>query len=125
MRLHTILVLGLATGIIACAEKEQPLEDSRDTAVMDHMHKHAAYLDKLYSALDEGDFERAMRSAYWLSRHEAVSGLPEDLQPYLTRMREAAGVAENAEDLDSVRAAAEQISAACQDCHSAAGVATQ
>ena len=154
MKLHMLLVLGLTAGIVGCAEKEQTapeqsgameedvsavteeaavepevtpaeVEDWRDSAFMDHMHAHAEHLDDLNFALDDGDLEAAMTPAYWLSRHKTVSGLPEELQPYLVNMREAARAVEEAGDLDAARAAAQQIAKECQACHAAVGVVTQ
>lgn len=154
MKLHLILVLGLAVGVVGCAEKEQvapeqagtmeddmsavaeeaavepeamaaSTEDWRDSNFMDHMHVHAEQLDDLNFALDDGDLEAAMTPAYWLSTHKTVDGLPEELQPFLVRMRELAGAVEEAEDLETARAAAQQIGTTCQECHAAVGVATQ
>jgi predicted small lipoprotein YifL len=150
MKLHTLMVLGIAFAIAGCAEKgptaseevnEEPAteveeavpaaeaeappaqaEEWRTSAFMEHMHAHADFLDDLNYALDDGDLEMAMPPAYWLSRHDAVSGLPEDLQPYLVRLREAARAVEAAEDVDAARAASEQIAKECQACHVAAGV---
>ena len=101
------------------------IEDWRTTNLLDHMHAHAEHLDDLNYALDDGDLEGAMTPAYWLSRHREVSGLPENLQPFVVSMREAASAAEQAEDLDTARAAAQQIGVACQGCHDATGVAIQ
>ena len=154
MKLHTLLVLGLTVGIVGCAEKEQTapeqadameeevsavaeeaaaepeaapaeVEEWRNSAFMDHMHAHAEHLDDLNFALDDGDLEAAMMPAYWLSRHKAVSGLPEELQPYLVNMREAAKAVEEAGDIDAARAAAQRIAKECQACHAAVGVVTQ
>ena len=154
MKLHLLLVLGLAVSVVGCAEKEEvapeqmdameegmsaaaeeaavepeampaPAEDWRNSNFMDHMHAHAEHLDDLNFALDDDDLEAAMTPAYWLSRHKALDGLPEDLQPFLVRMRESARAVEEAEDLDAARAAARQIGTACQACHAAVGVATQ
>jgi len=145
MRLHLLLIIGLAVGIAACAEKEQaapeqaseaepaapevaseamPMqaEDWRNSTFMEHMHEHADHLDDLNFALDDGDLEGAMVAAYWLSRHETVSGLPENLQPYVVRMREAASDVEEANNLDTARAAARKIGTACQACHAETGV---
>jgi len=63
-----------------------------------------------------------MSSAYWLSRHDTVEGLPEELQPIVDRMRAAARDIEAAEDLETARAAAQRVGAECQACHSAAEV---
>jgi uncharacterized protein YdbL (DUF1318 family) len=150
MKLHVIMVLGLALGVAGCAEKEpaapeevieEPAtetapaadaeappaqsEDWRTSTFMEHMHAHADFLDDLNYALDDGDLEMAMPAAYWLSRHDTVGGLPEDLQPYLVSMREAARAVEAAEDVDAARAAAQQIARQCQACHAEAGVATE
>lgn len=156
MKLHMLLLIGLAAGIVGCAEKEQAapqqesemestepavaeapaveeaseaepdttyaqIEDWRDTDLLDHMHAHAEHLDDLNFALDDGRLEQAMTPAYWLSRHDTVSGLPTDLQPFVDRMREAARDVEAAEDLEAARAAAKRIGTECQACHSATG----
>ncbi len=94
----------------------------RNADLLDHMHAHAEHLDDLNFALDDGNLERAMTSAYWLSRHDAVEGLPAELQPIVGRMREAARAVEAAEDLEAARAAAQKIGAECQACHAAADV---
>ena len=154
MKLHMLLVLGLTVGFAGCAEKEQPApeeagtvdadvpavtEDAavepaemtadvpewRTSAFMDHMHAHAEHLDDLNFALDDGDLEAAMMPAYWLSRHKTVGGLPDELQPYLVGMREAARAVEEAQDLEAARAAAQKIAKQCQACHAAVGVATE
>ena len=144
MKLHLLLVIGLVVGIVGCAEKEQAVpgqgsemepatpavepeasaaqtKDWRDSAFMDHMHVHAEQLDDLNFALADGDLEAAVMPAYWLSRHKTVGGLPSELQPYVTRMREAARTVEEADDLVVAGAAAQEISAQCQGCHAAVG----
>ena len=157
MKLHMLLLIGFAAGIVGCAEKEQAahqqeskmestepavteapaveeapaegpdttyatIEDWRDTDLLDHMHAHAEHLDDLNFALDDGNLEQAMTAAYWLSRHDTVKDLPEDLQPFVDRMREAAGAVEAADDLEAARAGAQKIGAECQGCHAAVGV---
>ena len=93
-----------------------------DAAFVGHMHEHAEKLDELMFALADGDLVGAATPAYWLSQHEAVDGVPEEWQNYLTGMRNAAYEVETADDLETARAAAEDISAQCQSCHAAAGV---
>ena len=160
MKLRFLLFIGIAIGIVGCAEKEQAapepesemaeapaeaaeaaeataaeevpedapdttyaqVEDWRTADLLDHMHAHAEQLDDLNFALDDGNLERAMTSAYWLSRHDTVKGLPDNLQPYVDGMREAAQAVEAAEDIPAARAAAQQIGVACQGCHAAAEV---
>lgn len=157
MKLHILLLIGIAAGIVGCAEKEQAatepesemesaepavsdapaveeetadepdttyaqVEEWRTEALLDHMHAHAEQLDDLNYALDDGNLERAMSSAYWLSRHDTVKGLPEELQPIVDRMRAAARDVEAAEDLEAARAAAQRVGAECQACHAAAEV---
>ena len=144
MRLHLLLVIGLVAGIVGCTENEQAApgqgsemepatpavepgasavqsKDWRDSAFMDHMHVHAEQLDDLNFALADGDLEAAMMPAYWLSRHKTVGGLPSELQQFVIRMREAARVVEEADDLVVASAGAQDISAQCQGCHAAVG----
>lgn len=148
MKLNMIFLIGFATGIVGCAEKEQgapeqagemppavsavepeatpaQIEDWRASNFLDHMHAHAEHLDVLNFALDDGDLEQARTPAYWLSRHKTVSGLPTDLQPFVERMREAAQAVEEAEDLVAARAAAQRINTECQGCHAALKVAAR
>lgn len=109
----------------AAAEAPPPVEatDARfDAAFIGHMHEHAEKLDELMFALADGDLVGAATPAYWLSQHETVDGVPEEWQNYLTAMRNAAYEVETAEDLETARAAAEDISAQCQGCHTEAGV---
>ncbi len=157
MKLQSLLFIGIAVGIVGCAEKEQAapepesemetaqpetaevpateevaadapdttyaqVEDWRTADLLDHMHAHAEQLDDLNFALDDGNLERAMTSAYWISRHDTVKGLPENLQPFVDGMREAAQAVEAAENIAEARAAAQQIGVACQGCHTAAEV---
>ncbi len=94
----------------------------RTEALLDHMHAHAEQLDDLNYALDDGDLFRASTSAYWLRRHDVIKGLPDDLQPYVAGMRDAAGEVEEAEDIETAKAAAKRVGDACQGCHEAAEV---
>ena len=154
MKLHFLLVIGLAAGIVGCAEKEQAApgqesemepatsavteapaaepeasaaqtKDWQTSGFMDHMHVHAEQLDDLNFALADGDLEAAMMPAYWLSRHKTVGGLPSELQQFLIIMRGQARAVEEADDLVAAGAAAQQISAQCQGCHAAVGVVAE
>lgn len=137
MKNKVLLMVVVAAGIVGCAEKEQaapesasvaeapPVEEWRNSAFVDHMHAHADYLDELNYALDDDDLEGAGTPAYWLSRHQTVPGLPEELLPHVERMREAARAVGAADDLDTARAAARQVGKACTGCHEAAGVTPQ
>ena len=139
MKLNLLVLIGLAAGIAACAEKEQAapepavesqaaaaqIEDWRTSSFLAHMHAHAEHLDDLNYALDDGDFEGAMTPAYWLSRHETVGGLPTELQPFLVRLRAAARAVEETKDLVAARRAAERIGKECQSCHTTAGVGNE
>ncbi len=136
MKLRTLLIIGLAMSMTACTREDQAapetadetlsapatVDEQPDSAFLEHMHRHAEYLDALNMALAEGDFDAAMTPAYWLSRHDEVDGIPADWRPYLESVREAARNVEYSADLDSARAAAEPITAQCQGCHTAAGV---
>ncbi|MGB5690457.1 MAG: hypothetical protein WBM45_14395 [Woeseiaceae bacterium] len=133
MKWQTLLLVGLALSMTACSQKDEvdpenveetPMaaEDQPDSQFLEHMHRHAAYLDALNMALAEGDFDAAMTPAYWLSRHEEVDGIPPDWRPWLEGVRQSARDVENSTDLESARAAAEPITMQCQACHTAAGV---
>jgi len=144
MKLHAILIAGLAfyaTGCVdgdpAAPEQGSEMQDdvtaegqapepenewlASDTFIA-HMHAHAAYLDDLNLALADGDLVSAMTPAYWLSRHDELSGIPAEWRPYLTGMREAAIAVEAAPDLAAARVAAQRINEQCQGCHDTAGV---
>ena len=163
MKLQVLLLIALAAGLAACAEKEQvaapteseteapasaaaempdteameaaedevtedadatfaDVQEWRTEALLDHMHAHAEQLDDLNYALDDGDLFRASTSAYWLARHETISGLPDYLQPHVTSLRDAARAVEAADDIETAKAAAKDVGAACQACHEAAEV---
>lgn len=142
MKLHSLLIVGLALGVAACAEKKEPApepaaapapepqaaapapveESGHGEEFIDHMHAHAEQLDNLNFALADDDLAGAMTAAYWLSGHQEVSGINEEWRPFLEGMREAAQAVEEADDLDAARAAAERINKNCQGCHKAAGV---
>ncbi len=149
MKLHSLLIVGLALCVTGCAEKKEPEpepeaappaepvaaespaveeavaaaeESARDAEFIDHMHAHAEQLDNLNFALADDDLEGAMTAAYWLSGHQEVAGIKEEWRPYLQGMRDAAQAVEEASDLDTARAAAERINTQCQGCHTAAGV---
>lgn len=141
MRITALFTITLVMSLAACSKQEPAAPEqpaSEETAApaeqaapevtearqafIDHMHMHAEQLDDLMFALADGDLEGARTPAYWLSRHDAVDGLSEDLQIFVTNMREAAFTVEEASDLETARAAAEKISAECQGCHDAAGV---
>lgn len=140
MKLHILWIAGFALCMTGCAEKEQaaPAQDdttemtmpvaeptaAEDETFIRHMHAHAEQLDNLLFTLADGDLERAKMAAYWLSRHETVSGIPADRLPYVVGMREAARNVEEATDLVAARAAAEGITQQCQGCHVASGVET-
>ena len=150
MKLHALLIVGLTLWIAGCAEKKEPApepaaaapqaaageaaapaaaevaaaedESGHSEEFIDHMHAHAEQLDNLNFALADDDLDGAMSAAYWLSGHQEVSGLKEEWQPFLEGMRAAAQEVEEANDLDSARAAAKRINDNCQGCHDAAGV---
>lgn len=143
MRIQILGSIAIALCIAACGEQQAPPEEPpaaappvetdvsaepapeepvANQAFIDHMHAHAEHMDDLMYALGDGDLDGAMTPAYWLSRHKSVDGVPEEWQPYVTGMREAAFAVTSATDLDMARAAAEQITVHCQGCHAAAGV---
>jgi hypothetical protein len=145
MKLHSLLIVGFALSMTACTERElavpeavdeaqapppaaeaspAKIEEWRNDAFLKHMHRHADELDDLNFALADGDLDAAITSANWLSRHDAVTGIPPEWRLYLDGMREAASAVGEASDLEAARLAAERITDNCQGCHVAAGIVT-
>lgn len=136
MKITNFLIVAFALSIAGCSEKEPAapeeapvvetstvvIVDERDAEFIEHMHRHADYLDDLNLALADGDLEAAMTPAYWLAGHDAVEGIPADWLPYVEGMRAAARQVEQAPDLDAARVASEMITVQCQSCHAAAGL---
>lgn len=109
-------------GESTAVEKSPPAATEFGQAFVDHMHVHAARMDEMMFALADGDLVAAGTPAYWLSRHPADDRIPDDWLTHLESMREAAREVDIATDLETARAAAEQITIHCQGCHAAAGV---
>ena len=139
MKITTFCTLTIALCLAACGKQEAPEQAASEQAAapaaeaavegpkfdqdfIDHMHAHAEQLDELMFALADDDLEGAMTPAYWLSRHDAVAGVPDEWQHFIAGMREAASAVESAANIEAAKLAAEQISAQCQGCHEAAGV---
>lgn len=141
MKLHTLFIIGLVFGMVACAEKEQVAPETGDApaaptaaappaqsepwqnqAFLDHMHLHADHLDELNISLADDDLDGALTPAYWLSRHEAVVEIPAEWQQFVEGMRAAAREVEEATDLETAKLAAAKITEQCQGCHTAAGI---
>lgn len=148
MKLYVLLIIGFALNLTGCETKEQAAPDLADEAhttapvaesmaietpsvekgsyqndaFLTHMHSHADQIDLINTALANDDLEAAITPASWLSRHDAVTGIPADWQPYLVGMREAARAVEGAADLETARAASKRITEQCQGCHAAAGM---
>ena len=134
MKVHTLLIIGFALSVSACANREQaapePVIEStvaemdgyEYAGILRHMHSHADQIDLLNDALADDDLEASKLPARWLWRHETMSGVPDDWQPYLAGMRQAAREVESATDLASARTAATRINENCQACHSAVGM---
>jgi len=123
MRSLVLCILGLTLCLSACSGKSPAtVEDMPSKAILRHMHAHAARLHTLNHALADNDLVRASIPAYWLSRHKSVDGIPDDWQPYVTGMREAAREVDAAKDLEVARDAAIRITENCKGCHDAAGI---
>ena len=143
MKYQTLLIALFTLSIAGCAKEEQaaveeaddaklppPVVETspdeatswRNEAFLEHMHAHAEKLDALNFALADGDLAGARTPAYWLSQHDALDGIPDDLQSYVTGIRAAASSVEEATDLETARAEAQRITEECQGCHDASGV---
>jgi len=139
MKFYVLLIIGFTLSFAACGSKEEALPEQTAApaatetpvpgaesfyfdGIIKHMHAHADQLDQINIALADGDLDASKLPARWLWRHDTISGVPDDLQPYLIGMREAARAVENAADLETARAASKRIVKQCQGCHTATGV---
>ena len=145
MNLRELLIVGFALCATGCVDKEQAAPeqgDDTETAAesaaaglpaaeksvmgsdtfIRHMHLHARHLDGLNTALAAGDLEAAQTPAYWLLRHEGVTGHPDAWQPHINSMRDAARAVTEAGDIEAAHVAAQGIAEGCHGCHVAAGV---
>ncbi len=143
MKWHMIWVVGFVLSATGCGEKEQVMSEPVDEASVtvpgadaltadheiwqnesfrQHMHLHADNFDDLNFALADGDLEAAKKSANWLSSHDTNSDVQSEWLPYLYSMRTAAEAVEAAPDIATAQIAAEQITAQCQQCHTAVGI---
>lgn len=144
MKLQALFCIGIALVLSGCGKEEAPPSAAAESAAesaapeaeamvaepadmgteafIRHMHEHAAQLANIKAALDADDLEGAMTPAYWLSRHEGVSGPLYDWDEYLDQMRSAASDVASATDLDEARVAVVRIEQGCQGCHLAADV---
>ena len=139
MKLHVLIIIGFTLSLMACENKEQaaPEQAAEATAtapaekesyqydgIIEHMHRHADQIDIINDALADGDLDASKVPARWLWRHETMIDVPDDWQPYLFAMRQAARDLGSATDIATARAAATRITEQCQGCHVAAGVMT-
>jgi trans-aconitate methyltransferase len=145
MRFQTLLIVGLALVLSACAEKKEatpaPVKDAEMPAAVQeaekpaaegapvatdsfirHMHYHARQLERINVALAAGDLDAAQTPAYWLAAHERLEGAADDWEPYINEMRDAARAVSEAPDLDTARAATDRIAESCEGCHAHASV---
>jgi soluble cytochrome b562 len=143
MNFRMLLIISLLLGVTGCAEKaEEPAAPAaeiamtepdsteatddaqiwRSSAFREHMHVHAEKLDELNFALADGDLDMARSHANWLANHDTDSDLPSEWMPMLFAMRTEAEAVAAAPDMDAAKAAAEQITVKCQECHTAIGI---
>ena len=136
MKLQVLLIIGFTLSLTACGNEEQAAPEQAAEAttttpesyqydgIIEHMHRHADQIDIINDALADDDLDASKVPARWLWRHETMIGVPDDWQPYLSAMRQAARDLGSATDLVTARAAATRITEQCQGCHVAAGIVT-
>ena len=101
-------------------QREDPAAEKQSyyyDGIIEHMHRHADQIDIINDALADDDLDASKVPARWLWRHETMLDVPDDWQPYLFAMRQAARDLGSATDLATARAAAKRITEQCQDCH--------
>lgn len=126
-RRHGVLGLPVASltvsaaallAVAACGDAGRAPEPEEVAA---HMQDHFAKADELQRAVIAGDVAAAKAPAQWIADHAAMPAMPEEWEPYLPAMREAAEVAAGATELLTAAKATAQMGAACGKCHSALG----
>ena len=147
MKLGTFLIVGLGFFVAGCAEKEQAAEPAapepegmaaeseelapwetddswRSAEFIAYMHEKAEKLDEINFALADGDLAATKVPADWLATHETFEDVQGEWLPYQYAMRAEAEAVVAATDIATAKAAAERITARCQACHAAVGIAT-
>ena len=140
MKTRILCTAAIALIVVGCGKQEPPAEEAPadveeavvietpapevvvNDAFIRHMHIHADQVDDIMYALSDGDLEGARGPAIWLSRHREVEGIPEEWQPFLDGMRQAASDVANAPDIETARAAEDRMMTNCQGCHAEAGI---
>ena len=110
----------IALTLIASTSRILPAQEVRgedETEVATHMHEHLARITTIKSLIIMGNLDGVREPAIWLADHEAVSGLPEDFEPYVGLMRQYAREVNNALDLKSAAIAVSGMARTCSNCH--------
>jgi hypothetical protein len=95
--------------------QEAVAEGESDVAT--HMHEHLDRITTIKSLIIMGDLDGVREPAIWLADHEAVSGLPENFEPYVGLMRQYAREVNNATDLKSAAMSVSSMARTCSNCH--------
>jgi len=109
-----------ALTLIVTMSRLSPAQEVRaenETVVATHMHEHLARITTIKSLIIMGNLDGVREPAIWLADHEAVSGLPEDFEPYVGLMRQYAREVNNALDLKSAAIAVSGMARTCSNCH--------
>lgn len=109
-----------ALTLIATTSRFLPAQEVRgedETDVATHMHEHLGRITTIKSLIIMGNLDGVREPAIWLADHEAVSGLPENFEPYVGLMRQYAREVNNAADLKSAAISVSRMAATCSNCH--------
>lgn len=110
----------MALTLLATTSRLLPAQEMRgdnETDVATQMHEHLDRITTIKSMIIMGKLDGVREPAIWLADHEAVSGLPENLEPYVGSMRQHAREVNNAPDLKSAATSVSQMAKTCSNCH--------
>lgn len=108
-----LILIAIMTGNLTA--QEIGAEDETDVAAQ--MHDHLDRITTIKSMIIMGNLDGVREPAIWLADHQAVSGLPENFEPYLGLMRQYAREVNNAPDLNSAAISVSQMAKTCSNCH--------
>jgi hypothetical protein len=87
------------------------------------MQEHFTQVGDARDALIAGDLEAAKKPAAWILEHEAAKQIPEEWQPHVDAMKQAAEAASTSETVEDACMTVADMAHSCGECHSAMSVA--
>lgn len=118
--MRNLFWLAVTSMLIAITTQNLPAQDIGAESISDvatQMHQHLDRITTIKSMIVMGNLDGVRDPAIWLADHEAVSGLPENFEPYIGLMRQYAREVNNASGLRSAAISVSQMAKTCGNCH--------